>query len=156
MTAPPATNHRPDSPAPERAGLGAARAAALCAPALAIGAATTAGALGPWTSGAVWVPYAAVVALVAARRARRPFVAAAGIGLVAVAVATLVEALRVNALLANNAWIAERFADRPVAFVRYQVLMRVPFVGLATAALFGAMAALLARARGGATGKAHQ
>ncbi len=138
---------------PAAPGLGAALVALLCAPGALLGVLATAGAFGPWASGAVWVPYAVVVAVVVARRARRPFVAAAAVGFVAVALATFVEAARVDALLANNAWIAERFAGRSREFVRYQVLMRVPFVGLATAALFGAMAWLLARARAGRPAK---
>ena len=84
--------------------------------------------------------------IVARREAPRALKHAALIGLWNGATATLVQAVFVERLLANNAWIAESLARQPKGFdMEFFVFMLVPFIGVAGAAATGLLAILFVR-----------
>jgi hypothetical protein len=96
----------------------------------------------------VWSGVVVVCALVTAWREReRALLHGAVLGFWNGASSTLVQALFVEELVANNPWFASSFAHQPRGFnLEYFVFMLVPFIGVAGGALTGLVAMLAARA----------
>lgn len=94
-----------------------------------------------------WLLVMLACAFVVARRERvRALPHAALVGFWNGASSTLIQALFVNRLLANNPWIAQSFADQPKGFdMDYFMFMLVPFIGVAGGALTGLLAILFVR-----------
>lgn len=93
-----------------------------------------------------WLVYSIAVAFIAVVRTANPFWNAAVTGFVSGASATLVQGLFVDTFLANNPWVAERFAEAPEQFnFQYFVLMLVPFIGIASGLLVGLLTHLAGR-----------
>jgi hypothetical protein len=94
-----------------------------------------------------WLMVMLACAFVVARReGPRALPHAALVGFWNGASSTLIQALFVGRLLANNPWIAESLADQPKGFdVDYFVFMLVPFIGVAGGALTGLLAILFVR-----------
>ena len=94
-----------------------------------------------------WFVVVVVTAIVVARREpERALLHAGTIGFVNGAVATLVQALFLSALTANNPFILEKFSKQPPGFdLQYFVFMLVPFIGVAGGAMTGLLAMLAAR-----------
>jgi hypothetical protein len=68
---------------------------------------------------------------------------------------TLVQALFVRQLAANNPWITEAFANQPRGFdLEFFVFMLVPFIGVAGGGVTGFLAMLFARWRSSRRGAA--
>ncbi|HET6348231.1 MAG TPA: hypothetical protein VFH88_04030 [Candidatus Krumholzibacteria bacterium] len=101
-----------------------------------------------------WFTVVLASAFVVVRREPARAVAhAAVIGLWNGATSTLVQALFVHRLLANNPWIAARFAKQPQGFdAQFFVFMLVPFIGVAGAGLTALVAMLFGRALRGTRG----
>jgi hypothetical protein len=84
--------------------------------------------------------------VVAKREPARALKHGALIGLWNGVTSTLVQALFVERLVANNPWIAEEFAHAPRGFdLEFFVFMLVPFIGVAGAGMTGLVSMLLAR-----------
>jgi len=94
-----------------------------------------------------WFAIVVVSALVVARREReRALFHGAVLGFWNGASSTMVQALYVEKLVANNPWIAERFAHQPPGFdLEFFVFMLVPFIGVAGGGLTGLVAMAAAR-----------
>jgi len=114
----------------------------------AIGAVMVAGWLPQGGDRFAWAAFGVVIALTIARREtnNNPFGHGAAIGFVAGAASTFVQGLFSNALVTNNPWIVEVFAAMPEGFdLRYFILMLTPFIGIASALLYGTLAFLAAK-----------
>lgn len=96
----------------------------------------------------VWFAIVAVCAFtVAKKEPRRPLPHGAIIGFVNGATSTLVQALFVDTLAANNPWMLEAMANQPAGFdFEFFVFMLVPFIGVAGGAMTGLLAMLVSRA----------
>jgi hypothetical protein len=94
-----------------------------------------------------WLMVILASAYIAARREpRRELKHAAVIGFWNGATSTLVQALMVDRLLANNPWMAESFARQPAGFdIDFFMFMLVPFIGVAGGAVTGLIAILFVR-----------
>ena len=94
-----------------------------------------------------WLMVVLACAFVVARReGRRALPHAALVGFWNGASSTLIQALFVERLLANNPWIAQSFANEPKGFdMDYFMFMLVPFIGVAGGALTGLLAILFVR-----------
>ena len=94
-----------------------------------------------------WLLVVLACAFICARREpQRALKHAAVIGFWNGATSTLVQALMVDRLLANNPWIAESFAKQPEGFdMDFFMFMLVPFIGVAGGAVTGLMAILFVR-----------
>jgi hypothetical protein len=94
-----------------------------------------------------WLAVVVTCAFVVARREPgRALKHGALIGLWNGVTSTLIQALLVERLVANNPWIAEEFANQPHGFdMEFFVFMLVPFIGVAGAGMTGLVAMLLAR-----------
>jgi hypothetical protein len=108
---------------------------------------TVAGAFPRGVERFAWLMVVLASAYIAARREpRRALKHAAVIGFWNGATSTLVQALMVDTLLANNPWIAESFAKQPAGFdIDFFMFMLVPFIGVAGGAVTGLMAILFVR-----------
>jgi hypothetical protein len=95
----------------------------------------------------VWFAIVVATALVVARREpARALLHGAVAGFWNGATSTLVQALFLERLVANNPWFPEAFAKQPPGFdLDYFVFMTVPFIGVAGGAMTGALAMLAAR-----------
>jgi len=96
----------------------------------------------------VWFAIVAVCAFtVAKKEPGRPLPHGAIVGFVNGATSTLVQALFVDTLAANNPWMVEAMADQPAGFdFEFFVFMLVPFIGVASGAMTGLLAMLVSRA----------
>jgi len=131
-------------------GLPLRRIVLLAAPGGLIGALVVLGVFGPGQERFVWVPYTAFCAIVIARRGGDAAIRiAAVVGFLSGAASTLVQGIFVETMLANNAWMADRFSGQPEGFsVQYFVLMLVPFIGVASALVTAVSTYLVGRAFG--------
>jgi hypothetical protein len=107
--------------------------------------------LGVFPEGAdkfVWSVVVGVCAFtVAKREPTRAVQHGAVIGFINGAASTLIQALWVDTLTANNPWMLEAMADQPAGFdFEFFVFMLVPFIGVAGGAMTGLLAMLMARA----------
>lgn len=107
--------------------------------------------LGVFPQGADRFPWLAIVGAsavwVARREPRRALLHGAVSGFWNGASSTLVQALFLPELVANNPWFVEKFANQPAGFdLDYFVFMLVPFVGIAGGAMTGLASMLAARA----------
>lgn len=120
----------------------------MALPGAIIGALVVLGLFGPGKERFVWLPYTAICAIVIARRQDESVVLVGAVtGFLSGAFSTFLQGIFVDTMLANNAWMAERFAAQPEGFsVRYFVLMLVPFIGLASAAVLAISTWLVGRA----------
>jgi len=98
----------------------------------------------------VWFSVVVACALVVARREPgRALPNAALLGFWNGASSTMVQALFVRRLVANNPWIQEAFAKQPAGFdLEFFVFMLVPFIGVAGGTVTGLLSMVLARAFG--------
>jgi hypothetical protein len=96
----------------------------------------------------VWMVVVAVCAwTVAKKEPARALPNGAVVGFVNGASSTLVQALWVDTLAANNPWMVAAMADQPAGFdFEFFVFMLVPFIGVAGGAMTGLLAMLAARA----------
>ncbi|MCI0452889.1 MAG: hypothetical protein L0Z51_10955 [Candidatus Latescibacteria bacterium] len=96
----------------------------------------------------VWMVVVAACAwTVAKREPARALQHGAVVGFITGASSTLVQALRVETLAANNPWMVEALADQPAGFdFEFFVFMLVPFIGVAGGAMTGLLAMVAARA----------
>jgi hypothetical protein len=84
--------------------------------------------------------------VIAKREPQRALLHGAVVGFGNGALSTLVQASFVEALVANNPWMVEAFADQPVGFdMEFFVFMLVPFIGVAGGAVTGLLSWLVAR-----------
>jgi hypothetical protein len=84
--------------------------------------------------------------LVARREPARALLHGAAAGLWNGAASTLVQALFLERLVANNPWFENAFAKQPPGFdLDYFVFMTVPFIGVAGGAMTGLLSMLAAR-----------
>jgi hypothetical protein len=68
------------------------------------------------------------------------------IGFVVGASATLVQGVFADALIANNPWVMDKFADQPEGFdMQLFIMQLVPFIGIAGALLTGFLSFLAGR-----------
>jgi hypothetical protein len=95
----------------------------------------------------VWFVVVVVSAVAVARREpRRALVHGAVAGFITGVSSTLIQALWVDTLAANNPWMVEAMADQPEGFdFEFFVFMLVPFIGVAGGAMTGLLAMLTAR-----------
>ena len=112
-----------------------------------MGTLTVAGAFPRGVDRFAWLMVVAVCAFVVARREpRRALKHAALVGFWNGAISTLIQALFVERLIANNPWMVDTFADQPHGFdMEFFVFMLVPFIGVAGGALTGLLAILFVR-----------
>ncbi len=96
----------------------------------------------------VWMAVVGVCAWTIAKKERgRALPHGAVVGFVNGASSTLIQALWVDTLAANNPWMVEAMADQPAGFdFEFFVFMLVPFIGVAGGAMTGMLAMLAARA----------
>ncbi|HXV13745.1 MAG TPA: hypothetical protein VEC56_06025 [Candidatus Krumholzibacteria bacterium] len=96
----------------------------------------------------VWMVVVGVCAwTVAKREPARALPTGAVVGFITGASSTLVQALWVDTLAANNPWMVEALAGQPAGFdFEFFVFMLVPFIGVAGGAMTGLLAMLAARA----------
>ena len=113
-----------------------------------IGALTVLGVFPRGVDRIVWfVVVAACAFMVAKKEPQRALKHGAVIGFINGAVSTLIQALWVESLAANNPWMVEAMADQPAGFdFEFFVFMLVPFIGVAGGAMTGLLAMLLTRA----------
>ena len=102
----------------------------------------------------VWFVVVGLSAFAVARREpRRALLHGAVAGFITGVSSTLIQALWVDTLAANNPWMVEAMADQPAGFdFEFFVFMLVPFIGVAGGAMTGLLAMLTARSlapRGG-------
>jgi len=107
--------------------------------------------LGVFPEGAdkfVWSVVVGVCAFtVAKKEPTRALQHGAVIGFINGAASTLIQALWVDTLSANNPWMLEAMAGQPAGFdFEFFVFMLVPFIGVAGGAMTGLLAMLMARA----------
>ena len=106
--------------------------------------------LGVFPQGAdrfVWTAIVIGTALLVARRApERVLLHGAVAGFWNGTTSTLVQALFLETLVANNPWFRDAFAKKPPGFdLDYFVFMTVPFIGVAGGAMTGLLSMLAAR-----------
>jgi hypothetical protein len=96
----------------------------------------------------VWFVVVGTCAFVVARKAPQEAVKnGAVVGFLNGAGSTLVQAVFVEALTANNPWMVDAMADQPAGFdFEFFVYMLVPFIGVAGGAMTALLSMLLARA----------
>jgi hypothetical protein len=96
----------------------------------------------------VWMVVVAVCAwTVAKKEPERALPNGVVVGFINGASSTLVQALWVDTLAANNPWMVAAMADQPAGFdFEFFVFMLVPFIGVAGGAMTGLLAMLAARA----------
>jgi hypothetical protein len=96
----------------------------------------------------VWFVVVGVSAWAVARtEPRRALVHGAVAGFITGVTSTLVQAVWVETLAANNPWMVEAMADQPTGFdFEFFVFMLVPFIGVAGGAMTGFLAMLTAKA----------
>jgi hypothetical protein len=121
----------------------------LCGFGPVVGALTVLGVFPRGVDRFVWFVVVAVCALaVAKREPARALKHGAVVGFINGAASTLIQALWVDALTANNPWMVEAMADQPSGFdFEFFVFMLVPFIGIAGGAMTGLLAMLAARVR---------
>jgi hypothetical protein len=121
---------------------------ALCVAGPLMGALMVMGVFPEGTDRYAWFVIVGVNAVVVARKEpERALAHGALIGFVNGAVATLVQAVFLDTLVANNPYIVEKFANQPAGFdLQYFIYMLVPFVGIAGGAMTGLLSMLAARA----------
>lgn len=97
----------------------------------------------------LWAVVVAVCAFVAAKKEpQRALQHGAVIGFINGASSTMVQAVFVDTLTANNPWMVEAMAKQPPGFdFEFFVYMLVPFIGVASAGITGLVAMWIARAR---------
>lgn len=112
-----------------------------------MGALTVAGVFEEGTDRFAWFAVVLVSAFVVARRERRRALAhGALLGFWNGASSTMVQALMLDRLLANNPWLLDAFAGQPAGFdMDFFMFMLVPFIGVAGGAMTGLLALALAR-----------
>ena len=95
-----------------------------------------------------WFAVVGVSAFVVARKEpRRALFHGAVAGFITGVTATLLQAVWVEELSANNPWMVEAMAGQPAGFdFEFFVYMLVPFIGVAGGAMTGLLAMLTARA----------
>jgi hypothetical protein len=124
-----------------------------------MGALIVMGAFPPGTDRFAWGAIVLASAFIVARREPAHVVKHGfAIGMWNGATATLVQALFLKPLLANNPWMEAKFAHAPKGFdMQFFVFMLVPFIGVAGGAMTGLVGLLFRRAlspaRRGSTGK---
>lgn len=96
----------------------------------------------------VWFVVVGVSAFAVARKEpRRALAHGAAAGFITGVSSTLIQALWVDTLAANNPWMVEAMADKPAGFdFEFFVFMLVPFIGVVGGAMTGLLAMLTARA----------
>jgi hypothetical protein len=96
----------------------------------------------------VWFVVVGVSAWVVARKEpRRALAHGALAGFITGVSSTLIQAVWVEKLAANNPWMVEAMAGQPAGFdFEFFVFMLVPFIGVAGGAMTGLLAMLTARA----------
>ncbi len=104
----------------------------------------------------VWAAVVGVCAFLAAKKEpQRALQHGAVIGFINGAISTLVQAVFVDTLSANNPWIVEAMAKQPPGFdFQFFVWMLVPFIGVAGGGMTGLLAMWIARARANREGVA--
>lgn len=97
----------------------------------------------------IWAAVVALCAFLAAKKEpERALQHGALIGFINGASSTLVQALFVDTLTANNPWMVEAMAKQPPGFdFEFFVFMLVPFIGVASGGMTGLLAMWIARAR---------
>jgi len=96
----------------------------------------------------VWFVVVGVSAFAVAREEpRRALLHGALAGFITGVSSTLIQAVWVETLVANNPWMVEAMAGQPAGFdFEFFVFMLVPFIGVAGGAMTGLLAMLAARA----------
>ena len=96
----------------------------------------------------VWSVVVGVSAFAVARKEpRRALLHGALAGFITGVSSTLIQAVWVETLTANNPWMVEAMAGQPAGFdFEFFVFMLVPFIGVAGGAMTGLLAMLAARA----------
>lgn len=121
-----------------------------------IGALTVLGLIPRGLDRFVWAGVVAACAFLAAKKEpQRALQHGAVIGFINGASSTMVQALFVDTLTANNPWMVEAMAKQPPGFdFEFFVYMLVPFIGVAGAGITGLVAMWIARARASRVGAA--
>lgn len=114
-----------------------------------IGALTVFGVIPRGIDRFVWGAVVGGCAFLAAKKEpQRALLHGAVVGFINGASSTLIQALFVDTLTANNPWMVEAMAKQPPGFdFEFFVYMLVPFIGVAGGGMTGLLAMWIARAR---------